>query len=235
MANELNKGEYEELKRCFQFICDRLKWVITFRKTTIDGRQSIIPAKSAFPKSKSKYYNGIAYTHRLRHYNYLPEVKNVAPTRKDRNRFLMTDDIQFVPKNLQFYPGGAENIKISWTHVVNDVDTIWEDFLVDLKHANILSAITTVDCCSIWRDDAELAKLEILRRLKAIITDPSYVIFTKCTESGDERTLYLEYLENPIPKFDTLEDLRIKIDLMRVRKVEKKFKIPEGMSMFLYT
>lgn len=225
MANELNKEEYEELKRCFQFICDRLKWVIRFRKVTIDGKLSIIPAKSAFPKSMANQYDEIAYGYGLSHYHYKAELKNVAPMRRNGGRFPLIDDIMAVPKYVGLLPTGDRGIIASCINVINNVNAVRKDFVNHLEHHNFLSSFSTVDSCSIGRDDGELAKFEILRRIKNIITDTSSTIFTNCTESEDERTLYLEYLENPIPTFDTFEELAIKMDLMPIKKVEKKFKV----------
>jgi hypothetical protein len=50
-------------------------------------------------------------------------------------------------------------------------------------------------------------------------------MFTRSTMSLKCDKIYLEYLSSPIPKFNTLEELGIKMDLYPIETITKEFKV----------
>ncbi len=218
MTEGIDREKYEELKRCFQFLCDRFQWSIGFKKTSLNGNLTISP-RVKFRKNMDKSWKEYVRLTNSSYFMYCPSIKSICPYKKRGTRFLNFDSVIAVDRHLHF-PGD-----IQLGDLLTNETSMRRDFIKDhLMRCDAIQNVA-VDSASIGEDDQELAKYRLLQDLKHLITREFNVIFTKSTMSLKCDKIYLEYLSAPIPKFNTLEELRIKMDLSPIETITREFKV----------
>ena len=218
MTERIDKEKYEELKRCFQFLCDKFHWSIGFKKTSMDGDQTISP-NVKIPKNADKVWKDYVRLTNSSYFTYSLSIKSMCPYKKRGTRFLNFDSVIVINRHQDF----PDLIQLN-DLLVNET-SMRRDFINDRLVRRDAIQNVVVDSASNGEDDQEIAKYRLLHDLKYLITHESNVIFTRSTMSLKCDKIYLEYLSSPIPRFRTLEELRIKMDLNPIETITKEFKV----------
>lgn len=223
MTDRIDKEKYEEYKRCFQFLCDKFHWSIGFEKTSMDGNQTISP-RIKFRKDMGKGWKGYVRLTNSSHFMYSLSIKSICPYKKRGTRFVIFDSVKVINRRQDFHKVNGESI-IHMNDLLMNESSVRLDFIQDRFRKCDTIENVVADSASIGEDDPELAKFKLLHNLKYLMTHESNVIFTRSLMNPKGDRIYLEYLSSQIPKFNTLEELRIKMDLNPIETITKEFKI----------
>lgn len=218
MNERIDKEECEELKRCFQFLCDKFHWSIGFRRAAMDGSQTISP-NIRVPKNADKNYRDYVELMNSSYFMYSVVVKSISSYRARRTRNTFFNEV------VGLYRSRFDSrSSITMNDLLGGRESVGRKFVDELyKKHDVIQNIGLDPFPT--EDDPEQAKCPLLRGLKRLITDPDSIVFPRCMISPKCDRLYLDYLSAPIPKFNTLEELKIKMDLNPIETITKEFKI----------
>jgi hypothetical protein len=101
MTERIDKEKYEELKRCFQFLCDKFHWSIGFKKTSMDGSQTISP-NVRIPKNADKVWKDYVRLTNSSYFTYSLSIKSMCPYKERGTRFLNFDSVIVINRHQDF-------------------------------------------------------------------------------------------------------------------------------------
>jgi hypothetical protein len=221
MNEKIDKENYEELKRCFQFLCDKLHWSIGFKRTSMDGSQTISP-NVRIPKNADENYRDYVELVNGSYFLWSVVIESISSyrTRRTQKQNVFNNYVVARYKSSFDSRGG-----IKMNELLGNKDSITSKFIDDLYKAPDAIDLLTFSPGLITADEPELAKYKLLYGLTSIMTHPDIIILPGYTINKNRDKLHLKYLSTPIPEFHTLEELRIKMDLYPIETITKEFKV----------
>lgn len=219
MTDGIDKEEYEELKRCFQFLCDKFHWSIGFRRAAMDGNQTISP-NIRIPKNADENYRDYVKLMNSSYFVYSIVVRSISSYRERRTRNMFINDVTALYRS-----SFDSRSDIKMNELLGSKDSVSLKFIDDLHKKHDAINLLPFSDGLVTADEPELAKYRLLYGLNCIMTHPDIIILSGYTISRSRDKFRLKYLSAPIPKFNTLEELRIKMDLNPIETITKEFKI----------
>lgn len=180
----------KELKRCFQFLCEKFNWTIRFIETSTDVNNNLFPLNPQIKMLEDIYLSDVISYHeiRLSLISYKFDIDSKTNTISGEQAYEVT--APRISKKLLLSAKEPEHF-LDKTYYIGDTIKLTKEF----SKSEVI--------------------LECFEDLKRKLCDPSRMILTRKICTG-----CVEYLSGPLPEFESLEELKLKLAMKDVTKIE---------------
>lgn len=192
MLTEAEQAELAELRRCFQFLCDRFHWLLEFKRLSVRKDDCLRPKEG--PEGM------------------LELAKHLSSFDED----VLETWVHYIEDD-----GRAHDL----VAIISSTPDEFRDYLKEFKGidevARFMEGYALKVRAEVEDEAWDREMLFQLRALKDQLTTPGWLVVNLCMVDLDEPRLdgkrYAKVLSGPLPKFASLEELKLKLEVHDVR------------------